>query len=60
MSTAILGKLTVDDLPDLDLAYAPPFSPAKDHVIVAGFVSGDKEKNKFKEISAASLANILR
>jgi NADPH-dependent 2,4-dienoyl-CoA reductase/sulfur reductase-like enzyme/rhodanese-related sulfurtransferase len=60
MSTAILGKLTVDDLSNLDLAYAPPFSPAKDPVIVAGFVSQDKEKNKFKEMSADDLANILR
>lgn len=60
ISTAILGKLTVDDLSNLDLAYAPPFSPAKDPVIVAGFVSQDKEKNKFKEMSADDLANILR
>lgn len=60
LSTAILGKLSVDDLPDLDLAYAPPYSPAKDPVIVAGFVSGNKGKNKFKEISADDLSNIIR
>lgn len=60
LSTAILGRLTVDDLPDLDLAYAPPFSPAKDPVIVAGFVSGNKGKNKFQEISAEDLSNIIR
>jgi NADPH-dependent 2,4-dienoyl-CoA reductase/sulfur reductase-like enzyme len=60
LSTAILGKLTVDDLSNLDLAYAPPFSPAKDPVIIAGFVSQDKEKNKFKEMTADDLANILR
>ena len=60
MSTAILGKLTVDDLPNLDLAYAPPFSPAKDPVIIAGFVSGNKEKNNFKEISVDTLSNIIR
>jgi rhodanese-related sulfurtransferase len=60
ISTAIFGKMTVDDLTNLDLAYAPPFSPAKDPVIVAGFVSGDKEKNKFKEMSADDLATILR
>lgn len=60
LSTAILGKLTVDDLTDLDLAYAPPFSPAKDPVIVAGFVSGDKEKNKFQEMSVENLLNLLR
>lgn len=60
ISTAILGKLTVDDLPNLDLAYAPPFSPAKDPVIVAGFVSGNKDKNKFREITADNLSIIVR
>ena len=55
LSTAILGKFTVDDLPDLDLAYAPPYSPAKDPVIVAGFVSGDKNKHRFHEINAEDL-----
>jgi rhodanese-related sulfurtransferase len=59
LSTAILGKLTVDDLTDLDLAYAPPFSPAKDPVIVAGFVSGDKANSKFNEISPDTLEHII-
>lgn len=60
LSTAILGKLTVDDLSNLDLAYAPPFSPAKDPVIVAGFVSNNKDKHQYKEIAADDLCNILR
>lgn len=60
LSTAILGRLTVDDLTNLDLAYAPPFSPAKDPVVVAGFVSGDKEKHKFQEMSTEDLLNLLR
>ena len=60
LSTAILGKLTVDDLPNLDLAYAPPFSPAKDPVIIAGFVSGNKDKNRFQEIAAENLYSIIR
>jgi len=59
LSTAILGKLTIDDLTDLDLAYAPPFSPAKDPVIVAGFVSGDKAKTQFNEISPDTLQHII-
>jgi len=59
LSTAILGKLTVDDLTDLDLAYAPPYSPAKDPVIVVGFVSGDKAKSKFNEISPDTLLHII-
>ncbi len=60
ISTAILGNLTVDDLPNLDLAYAPPFSPAKDPVIVAGFVSGNKDKNKFHEIAVDDLSIVIR
>ena len=60
LSTAILGKLTVDDLSNLDLAYAPPFSPAKDPVIVAGFVSNNKDKHHYKELAADDLSNILR
>lgn len=60
LSTAIMGKLTVDDLSNLDLAYAPPFSPAKDPVIVAGFVSNNKDKNKYKEMTTDDLSNILR
>ncbi|MFZ5824289.1 MAG: FAD-dependent oxidoreductase [Bacillota bacterium] len=37
-ATAIMGKLGVDDLTNLDLAYAPPFGSAKDPAIVAGMV----------------------
>ena len=60
ISTAILGKISVDDLHNLDLAYAPPFSPAKDPVIVAGFVSGNKKKNNFSEMNADDLASFIR
>ncbi|HYF93234.1 MAG TPA: FAD-dependent oxidoreductase [Symbiobacteriaceae bacterium] len=38
-ATAIAGGLTVDDLTNLDLAYAPPFGSAKDPAIVAGMVA---------------------
>lgn len=37
-ATAIHGKMTADDLKDLELAYAPPFSSAKDPVNMAGYV----------------------
>jgi NADPH-dependent 2,4-dienoyl-CoA reductase/sulfur reductase-like enzyme/rhodanese-related sulfurtransferase len=40
LATAIAGKLTVDDLENLDLAYAPPFGSANDPVNTAGFVAG--------------------
>ncbi|MGL5295968.1 MAG: CoA-disulfide reductase [Culicoidibacterales bacterium] len=39
ISTAIKGKLTIFDLSDLELAYAPPFSSAKDPVNIAGYVA---------------------
>jgi NADPH-dependent 2,4-dienoyl-CoA reductase/sulfur reductase-like enzyme/rhodanese-related sulfurtransferase len=60
LSTAILGNLTVDDLPDIDLAYAPPYSPAKDPVIVAGFVSGNKHKHHFNEVTAEDLYRMIQ
>lgn len=39
IATAIKGGLTVLDLPDLELAYAPPYSSAKDPVNMAGYVA---------------------
>ncbi|MDO4442554.1 MAG: FAD-dependent oxidoreductase [Slackia sp.] len=37
-ATAIRAHMTAADLEDLDLAYAPPYSSAKDPVNMAGFV----------------------
>lgn len=39
LATAIRGKMTVYDLTELELAYAPPFSSAKDPVNMAGYVA---------------------
>lgn len=39
IATAIKGHLTVDDLPELELAYAPPFGSAKDPVNMAGYAA---------------------
>ena len=38
IATAIRAGMTADELKDLDLAYAPPYSSAKDPVNMAGFV----------------------
>ncbi len=38
-ATALLGKLTLDDLAELDLAYAPPYSSANDPLNLAAFVA---------------------
>lgn len=39
IATAIQAGMTVEDLAELDLAYAPPFSSAKDPVNYVGFVA---------------------
>jgi NADPH-dependent 2,4-dienoyl-CoA reductase/sulfur reductase-like enzyme/peroxiredoxin family protein/rhodanese-related sulfurtransferase/TusA-related sulfurtransferase len=39
IATAIMGSMTVDDLAEIEHAYAPPYSSAKDPVNMAGFVA---------------------
>jgi peroxiredoxin family protein/TusA-related sulfurtransferase/rhodanese-related sulfurtransferase len=39
LATAIKGGMTIFDLPDLELAYAPPYSSAKDPVNMAGYAA---------------------
>ncbi|GAA5477517.1 FAD-dependent oxidoreductase [Haloferula helveola] len=39
LATAIRGRLTIDDLVHLELAYAPPFGSAKDVINTAGFAA---------------------
>ncbi|UTR11563.1 CoA-disulfide reductase [Evansella sp. LMS18] len=41
IATAIKGALTVQDLTELELSYAPPFSSAKDPVNMAGYVASN-------------------
>ncbi|MCA9765209.1 MAG: FAD-dependent oxidoreductase [Carnobacterium sp.] len=39
IATAIKGELTVEDLPELEFTYAPPFGSAKDPVNMAGYAA---------------------
>ena len=55
LATALRGQMTVYDLEELELAYAPPYSSAKDPVNIAGFVAanilkGDVENVYLKEL----------
>lgn len=55
IATAIKGNLTVEDLTEIELAYAPPFSSAKDPVNMAGYVAsnimnGDVDTVQWHEI----------
>ncbi|MCX8028595.1 MAG: CoA-disulfide reductase [Brevinematales bacterium] len=51
LSTAIQAGLTVYDLVDLDHAYAPPYSSAKDPVNIAGYVAENVLTGKQKIIT---------
>jgi len=50
LATAIHGSMTVYDLEELELAYAPPYSSAKDPVNIAGFVAANILKGDVKNI----------
>ncbi|MBN2485781.1 MAG: FAD-dependent oxidoreductase [Bacteroidales bacterium] len=54
-ATAIKGKLTVNDMVNADLPYAPPFSLAIDHSIATAHIMQNKLKGRFKGISALEL-----
>ncbi|MGL4450265.1 MAG: CoA-disulfide reductase [Sarcina sp.] len=41
IATAIKGGIKAQDLPDLELCYAPPYSSAKDPVNMAGYVASN-------------------
>jgi NADPH-dependent 2,4-dienoyl-CoA reductase/sulfur reductase-like enzyme/rhodanese-related sulfurtransferase len=51
LATAIAGRMTVFDLENLDLAYAPPFGSANDPVNTAGFVADHIVRGDFASIS---------
>ena len=48
---AIQGNLTVEDIINADLPYAPPFSLAIDHFIATAHIMQNKMKNRLKGIS---------
>jgi NADPH-dependent 2,4-dienoyl-CoA reductase/sulfur reductase-like enzyme/peroxiredoxin family protein/rhodanese-related sulfurtransferase/TusA-related sulfurtransferase len=55
LATAIRGGLTVMDLTDLELSYAPPYGMAKDIVNIAGYVASNLKEGQFKQISLSQL-----
>ncbi len=52
---AIQGNLTVEDLVNSDLPYAPPFSLAIDHFIASAHIMQNKMKTRFKGISTMAV-----
>ena len=51
--------MTVQDLEQLDLAYAPQFNSAKGPVIMAGFVAGNTLRGEVKTIASDELKKKL-
>lgn len=52
---AIMGKLTVEDMVNADLPYAPPYSLAIDHSIATAHIMQNKLRHLYKGISAEQL-----
>ncbi len=52
---AILAGMTVEDIVNADLPYAPPFSLAIDHFIVTAHLMQNKLKGRLKGISVAQV-----
>ncbi|HUT69917.1 MAG TPA: FAD-dependent oxidoreductase [Desulfatiglandales bacterium] len=60
LATAIRGAMTVYDLEELELAYAPPYSSAKDPVNVAGFVAANLLKGDLDTINWIEMGTLDR
>jgi NADPH-dependent 2,4-dienoyl-CoA reductase/sulfur reductase-like enzyme/rhodanese-related sulfurtransferase len=59
VATALHGRMTLQDLAELDLAYAPPYSSANDPLNLAAFV-GENDRTGFSPaITAAALREEL-
>ncbi len=57
IATAIKSGLTVDDLADLELCYAPPFGSAKDPVNIAGMAAQNIIRGLYKQITVGEFLN---
>ncbi|MFC1863071.1 FAD-dependent oxidoreductase [Thermodesulfobacteriota bacterium] len=51
LATALYASMTVFDLEELELAYAPPYSSAKDPINIAGFVAANMLKGDVNTIN---------
>ena len=60
LATAIRGRMTAADLEELDLAYAPPYSSAKDPVNMAGFVIENVRRGLVKQFYWHDIEEIAR
>lgn len=60
LATAIYAGLTVYDLENLDLGYAPPYSSAKGPEVMGGMVASNVLRGDVKIVTPADLQDFLR
>ena len=58
IATAIRAGMKADELKDLDLAYAPPYSSAKDPVNMAGFVAENIKNGIVKQFYCEDIPSL--
>ena len=58
LAAVIKGKGTIYDIAEIEQAYAPPFSSAKDPVNMAGFVAENVLNGKLKIIQCSKLESV--
>jgi NADPH-dependent 2,4-dienoyl-CoA reductase/sulfur reductase-like enzyme/rhodanese-related sulfurtransferase len=58
LATAIHGGMTVFDLEEMELAYAPPYSSAKDPINIAGFVASNLIKGDVENVYPQEIADL--
>jgi NADPH-dependent 2,4-dienoyl-CoA reductase/sulfur reductase-like enzyme/rhodanese-related sulfurtransferase len=59
LATAITGGITADELADLELAYAPPFSSAKDPVNMLGYMAENVRSGACDVVEYDELARLI-
>jgi len=60
LATAIRGEMTVYDLQELELAYAPPYSSAKDPINICGFVAANILKGDMDIVHRSELEELQK
>lgn len=60
IATAIKSKLKVTELSDLELAYAPPFSSAKDPVNILGYIAENIIDGHYKVVYPSQVEEFIK
>lgn len=59
IATAMIGQLTVHDLVDLELSYAPPFGSAKDPVNILGYAALNLIDGRIQKVDVLQVSDLV-